>query len=100
MESNIRDSDLKVPCFLIHDTAVELSVSIINSLSFIRGRKCLRARCIAFSSSQLIDISRQPLDHTPDTECGRITPPHPVLLASVMSWMEGVGIDIGIFILR
>ena len=35
LESNIRDSDLKVPCLLMQDTAVVLSESIIKSLPFI-----------------------------------------------------------------
>ena len=60
----------------------------------------MRDNWIAFSSSQLIDIVRCLLDHTPDIESGRITPPHPILLASVMSWIVGVGIDMGILMFR
>ena len=60
----------------------------------------MRDNWIAFSSSQFIDILRCFLDHTPDMESGRSTPPHPIRLASVMSWRVGVGIDIGVLMCR
>ena len=82
MGRSIRGSDFRVPCLLMQDTAFVMSVSIV-----IIG--------LLFSSSQFIDILRWFLDHTPDMESGRSTPPHPVRLASVMSWSVGVGIDMG-----
>ena len=60
----------------------------------------MRDNWIAFSSSQYIDILHCFLDHTPDMESGRSTPPHPNRLVSVMSWRVGVGNDIGVLMCR
>ena len=83
----IRGSDLRVPCLLMQDTAFVMSVSIV-----IIG--------LLFSSSQYIDNLHCFLEHAPDMESGRSTPPHPNRLVSVMSWRVGVENDIGVLMRR
>ena len=60
----------------------------------------MRDNWIVYSASQFIDILRCFLGHTPDMESRRSIPPHPIRVASDMSWREGVGIDEGVLMYR
>ena len=65
-----------------------------------RGRKCWTERKIAMSSNQFMEWEANSGDQQPDILCGRRTPLQPDKEASVMSWREGTGIDIGTGVLR